>query len=83
MFLYNVIYIYNDTKKQKIQMEGDKMTLQEKQNVLSRIFNTKSNISGYTKERAEGIIEGIIIGASINISEERKRLKLEGVKSNG
>lgn len=83
MFLYNVIYIYNDTKKQKIQTEGDKMTLQEKQNVLSRIFNTKSNISGYTKERAEGIIEGIIIGASINISEERKRLKLEGVKSNG
>jgi hypothetical protein len=83
MFLYNVIYIYNDTKKQKIQTEGDKMTLQEKQNVLSRIFNTRSNISGYTKERAEGIIEGIIIGASINISEERKRLKLEGVKSNG
>ncbi|MDB1956565.1 hypothetical protein PMY38_16790 [Clostridium tertium] len=59
------------------------MTLQEKQNILSRIFNTKSNISGYTKERAEGIIEGIIIGVSINISEERKRLKMVGVKSNG
>ncbi|MBS6503502.1 MAG: hypothetical protein KH415_18120 [Clostridium sp.] len=59
------------------------MTLKEKQQVLSRIFNTKDNISGYTKERAEGIIEGIIIGASINISEERKRLKMVGVKSNG
>lgn len=59
------------------------MTLQEKQQVLSRIFNTKGNISGYTKERAEGIIEGIIIGASINISEERKRLKMVGAKSNG
>lgn len=59
------------------------MTLQEKRNVLSKMFNTKANISEYTKERAEGIIEGIIIGVSININEERRRLKSEGVKSNG
>lgn len=59
------------------------MTLQEKQDIIARIFKTKSNINGYTKERAEGIIEGIIIGASINIREERKRLKMVGVKSNG
>lgn len=51
------------------------MTLQEKRNVLSKIFNIKDTVNEYTKERAEGIIEGIIIGVSININEERKKIK--------
>lgn len=73
MFLYNLLYTYNDAKKQKFIKEGDKMTLQEKQDIISRIFNTTNKIPEYAKEKTEGIIEGIIIGVSLRDQIEREK----------
>jgi hypothetical protein len=50
---------------------GSKMTLQEKQDILSRIFDTTNQIPEYAKEKTEGVIEGIIIGVSLRERMER------------
>ncbi|MDY6228366.1 MAG: hypothetical protein SPH93_12025 [Clostridium sp.] len=55
------------------------MTLQEKQDILSRIFDTTNKIPEYAKEKTEGVIEGIIIGVSLRERMER----VERSTSNG
>lgn len=55
------------------------MTLQEKQDILSRIFDTTNQIPEYAKEKTEGVIEGIIIGVSLRERMER----VERSTSNG
>lgn len=49
------------------------MTLQEKQDIIAKIFNTTNKIPEYAKEKTEGIIEGIIIGVSLREQMERER----------
>lgn len=48
------------------------MTLKEKQEIISRIFDTTNKIPEHAKEKTEGIIEGIIIGVSLRNEAERK-----------
>lgn len=74
MFLYNVLYTCNDAKKQNIRKGSDKMTLQEKQDFIARIFNSTNKIPEYAKEKTEGIIEGIIIGVSLREQMDREQL---------
>ena len=55
------------------------MTLEEKEDILSRIFDTTNRIPEYAKEKTEGVIEGIIIGVSLRERIER----IERSESNG
>lgn len=50
------------------------MTLQEKQDFITRIFNATNKIPEYAKEKTEGIIEGIIIGVSLREQMDREQL---------
>ncbi len=74
MFLYNVSYTCNDTKKQIIEKGSDKMTLQEKQDFIARIFNATNKIPEHAKEKTETLIEGIIIGVTLRDQMEREQL---------
>ena len=75
MFLYNVLYTCNDAKKQNIKKGSDKMTLKEKQDFITRIFNATNKIPEYAKEKTETLIEGIIIGVTLRDQMEREQLE--------
>lgn len=51
----------------------NQMTLQEKQDIIAKIFNTTNKIPEYAKEKTEGIIEGIIIGVSLRDQIEKRK----------
>ena len=50
------------------------MTLQEKQDFITRIFNATNKIPEYAKEKTETLIEGIIIGVTLRDQMEREQL---------